>query len=217
MRKTCRIKSLFRALKKNFVLIVAVTVIVMLLGVLYAKLFVTPLYTSSVEVMVSDDSYTTPSTCIAFMKNDVVLQKVTESMEGKYTVSQIRSMLSFERVDDSMFVRITADTPSPEVSRQLCVAVADYTKETIMENTGVDNIIIVGTANTPVSASSPDLLLYGVAGAIIGFVICSIGVCIRALKDNTIKDKRTLTENFDLPFFGEIPAYDTDCDSGDRG
>lgn len=217
MRKTGKLKSLFQAIKKNFILIIAVTVIVMLLGVLYAKMLVTPLYTSSVEVMVSESSGAETADCIVFMQNDVVLQKVTENLEGKYTLSRIKSMLTFEQVNDSSFIRITADTPSPEDSRQLCLAVAENAEKVIEETLYADALTIIGTANTPENASSPDVFMYGLAGAVIGLVICLIVVYVKAIRDNTIKDKHSVTENFDLPFFGEIPPFDTDSDYRNQG
>jgi len=235
-KTTIDLKSLFQVFKKNWVLIIAVAVIVMLLAVMYAKLFITPLYTSSIEVMVDNRNSTTnnptnsevlssqelTSTYIVFMKNDMVLKAATEEVNNKYpndrySLGQVRSMLNFSQINNAMFIKITADTPSAILSRDLCIAVAQQAEKAIEATMGIDTIKIVGTASTPKAPSSPNIALYGLIGAVAGFAGCFVILLILAMRDNTIKDKHTVKEYFDLPFFGEIPSFDTAKGSRDYG
>ncbi len=230
MRKSAvDLKSLFQVFKKNVVLLLLVSILMGMAGVFYAQLAITPLYTSSIEVMVDNrssgdvnptngeviSSQELTSTYIVFMKNDLVLKKATEDVNKKYpkgekySVGQVRSMLSFSQINDAMFIKITANTPSANRSKDLCIAVAKQAKKAIEETMGVDTIKIVGTANTPTSPSSPNVPLYGAAGLAVGFIGCYAILYILALRDNTIKDKHSLKEYFDLPFFGEIPSFNT--------
>ena len=41
-----------------------------------------------------------------------------------------------------------------------------------------------------------------------GFAVSYVAFYIRAVRDNTITGKNTIVENFDVPFFGEIPSFD---------
>ncbi len=232
VRKTVDLKSLMQVLRKNFVLIVLISVITLLGGVLFAKLAITPTYISSVKVYINNkvgdtdkmtqgdivSSQELVSTYLVFMNDTEVFQKVAEGMNGKYTVAQIKQMLSFEQVGDSTFISITAETPSPEDSQKMCELTSSHAKTIIESITKIQNIEIYGTANTPEKPASPNIAMYALLGFIIGFAVSYIVFYIRDTKDDTIKGKSTILENFDIPFFGEVPSFDeTDKGSGSYG
>lgn len=224
MRKTTiDLKSLFHVFKKNCVLIIAVAIIVMLAAVVYAKTLVTPLYKSQIIIMIDNrnseeetptvgdvtSSQQLTATYMAVLEDNVVIEKAREALDGRYTVPQIKNMVDVSQVNDAMIIKITADTPSPEDSRALCNAIAEAGEKEIEAMLNIDNIKIVGEANTPVTPSSPNVTMYGLIGAVLGFGACYVILFILSIKDNTIKDKHTLKEHFDLPFFGEIPSFNT--------
>lgn len=228
MRKTIDLKSLLQVLRKNFVFIALISVITLLGGVLFAKLAVTPTYVSNVKIYINnkvgdtdkmtqgdiDSSQNLVSTYMVFMNDNEVFQKVAEGMKGKYTIGQVKSMLSFEQVGNSTFIRVTAETPSPEDSQKICDLTASNAKTIIESITKNQSIEIYGTANTPDKPASPNISMYALLGFIVGFAISFILFYIRAAKDNTIKGKNTILENFDIPFFGEIPSFDGAADKG---
>lgn len=221
MRKTVDLKSLLQVLRKNFVLIALISAITLLAGVLYAKLVVTPTYVSSVKIYVNNkvsdtekityndiiSSHELVSTYMVFMNDNVVFQKVAEGMDGKYSVSKVKSMLTFDQVGDSTFIRITAESSSPEDSQKLCSLTADNAKSIIESITHTQNVTIYGAADTPDRPVSPSIPMYALLGFIIGFVVSYIVFFIKAAKDNTIKGRDTILENFNIPFFGEIPSF----------
>ncbi len=224
MRKTTiDLKSLFQVFKKNWVLLVAVAIIGMLGAVIYAKTLVTPLYKSQISIMIDNriSNETNPTvgevtssqqlaaTYMTLLDETVILEQAEEAMDGKYTVSKIRAMTDFTQVNDAMIIRITAETPSPDDSKALCDAIAKYGEIEIEKLYKVDNVGIVGTANTPVAPSSPNITMYALVGTVLGFGICYVVLFVLSMRDNTIKDKHTVKENFDLPFFGEIPSFTT--------
>lgn len=222
MRRNMDLKSLFQVVKKNFVMILAISLIMLLAGVLYAKLAITPMYTTSVKLFVKNkvgdtETITTGditssqnliSSYMVFMNDNEVLQKVTEGMEGKYTLLQIRNMLSFEQIQDAMFIQITAESPVPEDSQRLCTLAAANAKTVIEAATETQNINIVGTADTPDRPSSPNIAMYGLLGLVIGFLGSFLVFYFLMARDNTIKGKRTILDYFDVPFFGEVPSFD---------
>ena len=124
MHKNVDLKSLLQVLKKRFVMIALISVIAMLAGVLFAKLVITPTYVSSIKIYVNNkvgdtdkmtqgdiaSSQELISTYMVFMNDNEVFQRVAEGMNGKYSANKVKSMLSFEQVGDSTFIRITAES-----------------------------------------------------------------------------------------------------------
>ena len=225
MRKTTiDIKTLFQVFKKNWAIIIASAIILMMGAVIYANTLVTPMFTSQIDVMIDNrlsnevnptvgevtSSQQLTATYMTVMENEqVVLKKVQEAMNGKYTVGQIKSMIKLSQVNDSMIIRIKATTPLPEDSSSICDAIAKFGEAEIETTLNIDNINILGSASTPLAPSSPNVTMYGLVGAVLGFAISYVIVFVLALRDNTIKDKHSVKEHFDLPFFGEIPSFNT--------
>lgn len=229
MHKNVDLKSLLQVLKKRFVMIALISVITMLAGVLFAKLLITPTYVSSVKIYVNnkvDDtdkitqgditsSQELISTYMVFMNDNEVFQRVAEGMNGKYSANKVKSMLSFEQVGDSTFIRITAESYSPEDAQKLCSLTAENAKKIIESTAKVQNIEIYGTANTPDRPVSPVISMYALLGFIVGFIVSYTVFYVKAFRDNTIKGKNTVIEHFDVSFFGEVPSFD-EPDKGAR-
>lgn len=229
MHKNVDLKSLLQVLKKRFVMIALISVIAMLAGVLFAKLVITPTYVSSVKIYVNNkvgdtdkmtqgditSSQELISTYMVFMDDNEVFQKVAEGMNGKYSARKVKEMLSFEQVGDSTFIKITAESYSPEDAQKLCSLTAENAKKTIESTTKLQNIEIYGTANTPDRPASPSIFMYALLGFLVGFLISYVVFYIKNAGDNTIKGKNTIVELFDIPFFGEVPSFD-EPDKGAR-
>ena len=222
MHKTVDLKSLLQVLRKYFILIASISIITMLSAVLYAKVAVTPLYVSSIKVYVNNkasesekmttgdimSSQELVASYMVFMDDNAVYQLVAEAMDGKYSVSRIKSMLSFEQIGDSSFIRITAQSPSAEASQKICTVTAENAKTVIESVTKIQNVEVYGTANTPVAPSSPNLLMYALLGFLLGFAVTYFILFIRIAKDKTIKGKETILAHYTVPFFGEVPSFD---------
>ena len=221
--KSINLKSLVAVFKKNLVFILLSSIVFAIGGVVFAKTMVTPLYGSSIEIFVNNkitdqniisssdisSSQQLTSTYIVFMKNDAVMSKVVEDMGGKYTISRLRNMLTFSQINDAMFVKVEAKTPSADDSRDICMSVARNAKQVIEAITKVENIEIVGTAKTSTVPASPNLSLYAVLGFLIGLIGSFAIFYILAYKDTTIKDKESVLEIINAPFFGEIPSFNS--------
>ena len=226
MKKSVDLQSLLFVFKKYFIWILLITIIVGVVGAFGAKILITPLYSSSIEVFVNNKAGQTDSTStitnsdiqtsqeltatyIVFMKNNEVLGAVQKEMninypDMRYSAKQIKKMLSFEQINDSMWIKITALTPDKKYSQALCESVATNAMKVIKKTTGVENIKVVGTATLADSASSPNIPMYAILFAVVGFVVSYIIFYLSVSHDNTIDDKTTI-ENMGLAFFGEIP------------
>lgn len=223
MDKSINLKSMLAVFRKNLIFILLASVIFSIGGVVFAKMFVTPMYSSSIEIFVNNkatdqniisnsditSSQQLTSTYIVFMENDAVMGKVLEDMNGKYTISRLRNMLTFSQINDAMFVKVEAKTPSPDDSREICISVAKNAKQVIESITKVENLEIVGTAKTSTVPASPNLSLYAVLGFLLGFVGSFAIFYIFAYRDTTVKDKDSVLEIVNAPFFGEIPSFGT--------
>ena len=227
MRKEFNLKNILNVLRKQAKYIIIITVAATVAAILIAVLLIKPQYTSSIEVMVNNkasdgtgittsdivSSQELTSTYIVFMRNDEVLKQVAEDLGGKYSLGQIRGMLSYSQINDAMFIRITAVAPDPADSRDICTSVAQNAKRVILNTTEVDNLKIVGTANMPNSPSSPNVPLFAVTGFIAGLVISFIIFYAVAASDNTIKDKGSLELRYGFPIFGDVPSFDQNSNS----
>lgn len=189
----------------------------------YTCLFVTPQYQAEVTIYVNNTrsnqqvEYLTESnlsasarlvtTYINILKSDRVLSEAVEVLEGRYSIEQLRWILSASQVENTEMFRLQITTPDPNEAAAVANVVADVLPDAISEIIEGTSARIVDYATVPTHRFSPSYAKNAVIGALIGAVLGIASITIGVLMDVRIKVEEDITDSFDIPILGRIPTF----------
>lgn len=202
-----------------FIILITVLVAGMALG--YARFFVTPRYSSSVQFYVNNDresyqgyydaSQLTAATYLAesymvILKGKPVLNAVLEETGLPYSVGYLRSIVSTDTVNGTEIFEVIVTCPDPEEAALIANAFAVVLPEKIAEVVDGSSVRLVDYAEVVYSRVFPSYKMYALVGAIIGFVLSVVVVLIKEFMDDGIKSEEYLTYAYaEIPLLAVIP------------
>ncbi len=189
----------------------------------YTKTQIAPTYESTTKIYVNNSEINVGNLSIsasdlsASMKlvdvYDVILKTkdtldiVIQQAGLPYDYLTLKSMLSSSAVNSTQVFQVTVTSTSPEEAQLIAATIGQVLPEVI------GNIIVKADARViehaiyPSFRSSPSYSRNAIMGALGGFVVMVVILCILELTDNTIKSDEDITGLTDLPFLARIPDF----------
>ena len=193
-------------------------------ALVYTANFITPLYRASVTVYVNSvkanqqvdyisasnlaTSQQLVNTYVNIIRSDTVLEKVVENAGLGYTAAQIRGMMTAAQVDETELFTVFISHPDPEMAAKIANAVANVAPGEIEEFVEGSSTKIIDYAKVPTSRYTPSYRKNTLLGGIVGVFLALLYVTLLYLLDVRIKSEEDLTQLFDLPMLGQIPAFE---------
>ena len=225
-RKTSSIQDnisvmfILNLLKKGWKLMV----IFMLLGAAasYAisTYFITPMYSSNLSLYVlSSSSIGTNSasdinfssrlarTYIIILKEQTVREQVANKLHTKISSGQLSNMVTFEAVDDTEVIKISATSSDPELSAEICNVYGSVAPEVLQRVVKAGSVEIIGKARASGSPISPNIRTNTLYGAIAGVAAAIMIVLLRVLIDNTVQSEEEFKRIVGIPVWASIPSF----------
>ena len=209
-----------KAIWKKLWLVILVTALLGGAAYVGTKLFIKPTYRSSFTAYVNNkkeielnsltnqDIQASKSLAHTFeevLKSKSVLVKSAELADVDYSYSQLRKIVTTSISNETEIITVNVDTKSPELSYELAEAVRknalDYTAE-IIEGSSMK---IIDYPEVPSGIYSPSYTRYALIGALAGFVITALIICIKQYFNDRIQDENELAEHYNLAVVGVIP------------
>lgn len=223
------LKAYAEKLLKNWLIIVLCCVIGVSAAFIYSEFFATRIYQSSVKMSVRESDWSQGITnsgievagemienCFVVLEDEVMFNKVAKTvnqeLETDYSAKQIKSWVSYSRVGESVFFKVTVRTSDPELSAVVCNAVVALAPEMIVEYVANIPVIPVDDAKINYNPVSPNTS----KNVILGFLVALVLVCgvifLFVYFDKTVSDEEKLKERYDISILGVIP----DVNSGSK-
>lgn len=193
-------------------------------ALVYTANFITPLYRASVTVYVNSvkanqqvdyisasnlaTSQQLVNTYVNIIRSDTVLEKVVENAGLGYTAADIRGMMTAAQVDETELFTVFISHPDPEMAARIANAVANVAPGEIEEFVEGSSTKIIDYAKVPTSRYTPSYRKNTLLGGIVGVFLALLYVTLLYLLDVRIKSEEDLTQLFDLPMLGQIPAFE---------
>jgi capsular exopolysaccharide synthesis family protein len=167
---------------------------------------------------------------VVVLSNDVVMEEVGAVLLNDYStdvVSEyfpiderdgrqyikaryIKGYFNISPVDETEVLKITATTPNPQLSADMCNAMADVAPSFLKRVVGAGSVEAIGAAVAPDSKAYPNNEANAVKGGVVG-IVAVLGIfVVMLLLDTRIRDTDSFRERFDNPVMGEIPLISTD-------
>lgn len=222
------LKEFFQLIFKQIWIIVLCVIVIGLGTGVITVYCIQPKYQSSISFLVvyatpgnvsgstanSDLTYSrnVVSNCVEILDTGNFYKELQDNMEIEVGVTELSNAISYAVTSDTPVIRITATTDSAEKSLVIAEKIGDIMADYVMEKYPQpgENRMGINVIDSPVLASaqsSPNvalnLFISFVAGAILGVML----VLIVDRFDTRIKGEKDITDKYNLPILGTIPAF----------
>ncbi|NMA23679.1 MAG: lipopolysaccharide chain length-determining protein [Spirochaetales bacterium] len=218
--------SLWKAIRKNLVLILLLAVVLAGVGFGVSKLLPKKYSTFTTMLLGRPEEYTSVSqdgiriddvnlnqkligTYGEFIKSRNVTMEVIENLGLDMTYEQMKSKVNVNRLKDTEMISIEVTDTIPLRAKDIANEMADIFRVKIAEALKINNIQIVDYAIVPNNPVSPKLRRNTALGGMLGLFLGVSIVVLKAILDTSIKTADDITEYLGLPVLGMIPRDET--------
>ncbi|MGG5370372.1 YveK family protein [Enterococcus sp. AZ196] len=236
MEDTLRLNELFQILKKNLRMILGTTIVGIVIAAITTFFLLTPKYDSSAQMIVQNKqaengngnlqndingNVLMVNTYKDMIKGDIVIDAVQKNLqeEYQYTYSnkELKEMIEVEQTQNSQMFQIIATSSEPRKAATIANVTATTFQEIAEEVLEVTKVTITSKGVIPTESVFPNNLLNLLIGALLGVIVGVVGAFISELLDDTVKDRRFVSENLDFPILGAVSEIDPDELIANRG
>lgn len=226
---TIDLRQLFEIVRRNLLLIVAVTVLFAAGGYLGTTFLITPQYEASAMLIVNsregqqlqgsvtNDSLNSAKQLVetysVILKSDTVLDQTIEDLNLPLTYDQLAAKVSITAVNDTQVMKITVQDADVNLAKDIVSNIVEQAPDVIINTVKAGSVEVVSDASAnpdPVSPSkSRNTALAGILGCIL-----VVGILfMKSLFNNRIMTESDISQKLALPILGVIP----DSALGDNG
>ena len=226
---TIDLRQLFEIVRRNLLLIVAVTVLFAAGGYLGTTFLITPQYEASAMLIVNsregqqlqgsvtNDSLNSAKQLVetysVILKSDTVLDQTIEDLNLPLTYDQLAAKVSITAVNDTQVMKITVQDADVNLAKDIVSNIVEQAPDVIINTVKAGSVEVVSDASAnpnPVSPSkSRNTALAGMLGCIL-----VVGILfMKSLFNNRIMTESDISQKLALPILGVIP----DSALGDNG
>lgn len=216
--------------KKKVWLIIAI-VWGLAMGVLYTKYMVTPMYTSSVRVVLSKPTteiasglYGTTENVITqsditlnqsliatygeIMKSRKIATTVIDNLSLHMNYATLINSLDVSSVKNTDVIKLSVTVAEPELAAEIATEVVNVFTEEIVKIYNIKNISIIDEAEVNYSPVNVNYTKNAIIFAMVLFILVAIVIFLIYYFDNTIKSKDEIEKLLDVPVLAVIPMID---------
>ncbi len=217
---------LFNAAFRRWPFVLGAAVLGAVVMLLYTMFLVTPLYSSTASVYISNKvAYNTNSESVditdvyssealvpvysSIVGTNTALEKVAKSCGLPYTAKQIASMLYTEQIEDTAVLKLTVVNPNPEHSSLLANAVATTAISEITKFAPGSSAYIIDAAEMPEAPFSPSVKKNVLLGFIAGAMAVIAVAVVMELLDTKMKNDEDFARITGAPVLGRVSLMGT--------
>ncbi len=221
------LEKIFWTLKKKVIYIFLCTVLLGLLGGVYASCTSTSYYMAQITFYVySNPDYITDSSVnigssdisqaknlissyMQILKSRTFLEKVQEATGTTYSTEYLKTRISARAVENTAAFTVSVIDADPVMAMEIANAIGDLAPAEIIRIVKSGGLEVLDDAQLPtVPYQSTSVLKYVVLGAAAGFVLSAAWFVVRSLMDTTVRRKYEIEDLFTIPILGDVPQME---------
>lgn len=145
-------------------------------------------------------------TYMAVIRSNKVLDAVLERLDNpRLTTAAISASLSMGSVSGTGLLRISSTTPDPQLSMDICNAVASIAPHEIIRVVGAGSLEVVDYAELPKGPNSHNTMRNAMLGGMAGGVLACGLLVLMFLLNQKLTESKELTDMYTPPLLGVIP------------
>ena len=222
--------ELFSTWKKNIWKILIFGILSFVLFYLVTVFFITPKYSSTVDILVSQKSnedsqteYTQQQANLQAIKTykdilekDVILKPVLKQVQTKNnyagSLAALKDSVTVANEESSQIISVKATDSNSYIAADIANTVGKVFTEKIKKMMNVNNVIVVTKAVASSRPISPDKRLISIIGFLVGIFLGIVFYGVKGYTDKTIKSSSFITDELHLTNLGKIYHVKSDKD-----
>lgn len=216
------LSEIFEALKKRWIMIVAITVVATLISGVLSFFVIDPVYETSTKLFIGKEE----SDETAYNTNDIqmyqkLLQTYAQAIKTRDLVGRAINGLSYDLeaenvvealtvtpVTDTQILQIKYQSKDPQEAKDVLKNITEEFITTSKELVSNGNVKVIEEVQLPENPISPNKKMNIAIAFLLGLMV-SVGlVFLIEYLDNTYKSKEQLEKELDIPVLGTIPDVD---------
>ena len=217
------LSEIFEALKKRWIMIVAITLTATIVSGIISFFVIDPVYETSTKVFIGKDE----SDDAAYNSSDInmyqqLLQTYAQAIKTKDLVNRAISGVNYDELEASdvvnnltvnpitstQILEIKYKSKNPKEAKDVLKNVTDEFIVTAKELVPNGNVRVIEEVELPENPVSPNKMMNIAIAFLLGIMI-SVGlVFLLEYLDNTYKNKDQLEKDLGIPVLGAIPDVD---------
>lgn len=206
--------------KSKVALIIGITLLIVILGNLYAMFLRVPVYKSSSTIVIASNDTNSANMQVDITVNQKlvgtykeivtsrsVVEQVIKDLDLKYSYEELSSNILVEAVQNTEVLKISVLDKNAELAPKITSMLSEVFKEEVMEIYNLKNVKVLDSASTPTGADNvnfvKDEIIYFGLGMIASFML----VFIMFYFDKNIRSVEQVESRVGLPILGTIPVY----------
>lgn len=217
------LSEIFEAIKKRWIMIVAITLATTIISGLVSFFVIDPVYETSTKLFIGKEE----SDETAYNTNDIqmyqkLLQTYAQAIKTRDLVGRAIDDLHYDLeednviegltvtpVTDTQILQISYKSKDPEEAKEILKSITQEFITTSKELVPNGNVKVLEEVQLPEDPVSPNKTMNIAIAFLLGFMV-SVGlVFLLEYLDNTYKNKEQLEKDLDIPVLGTIPDLDT--------
>ena len=238
MDKEINIQELIEVILRRWWLVVAMVIVFGASFFAYNKYMVEEQFTSYGSVYVSNKaqqvitSYTDNNTANlydlttsnmlvdtykAILSTNNFFEIVKKNTDIPYTIDSLKTMVSYDSIDETGIIQVYATAFSPKEAQKLCAAVLEYANHAIMDIVEAGSVKTIDDATLPKGHSYPNVTRNTLLGMILGGLLACAIILLIYYFDVKIKSVEEIESRTGIVVLGTIPNIDTARNSRNGG
>ena len=217
------LKELLRYTYRKKFIIIATTLVIVLISMIYFGFIQKPNYVSSTTLIltgfsnnsekdttINNNDLTINSKLVTtyqeITKTRKVLNQVIDNLKLDYSASELADHISVTGVTNTEIIKISVSDEDPELAADIANEIAVIFSAEVKEIYNLSNISILDKAEVATTPSNISFIKATIIAFIVGFFL-SVGIVfIIFYFDNTVKSVEQLEKKFDVPILGTVPT-----------
>lgn len=144
------------------------------------------------------------------------LAGVAADMNNRYSVSELKGMISMKSVNETEILEITVLGKVPEDIYQICHSVLLRASDELVRVINAGSVKILDDGYIPTSPVSPNVKGDTLLAALVGVVLGALFILLLELFDTRVKSREDIIQKYEEPLLGEIPILIPTSAEGDN-
>lgn len=216
--------DLYVLIRRNLWLVLLFCMIGILGGYTFSSFIISPKYDSQISFMlvtndsdsIGDDnaglSYakSVVQNCIDIMSKNIYLQKVSDTLKEEdvvITAQELSNLITYSTTSSSSSINALITTKTAEKSFKIAQAIDTVTAEHLSSIYAKIKVVTQQNPTLATEPSSPNILLYTIAGLIVGGAAIIIVLLVFTFANIRVNDEEKLIAEFSLPIMGVVTNF----------
>ena len=188
---------------------------------IYTQVFVEPLYrsdgtlyvnaqrTQDIDITQGDmnSSQALVKTYQEILSRRTFLSQVSADLDGRYSASQLKSMISYSAVNDTQILEVKVVGKVPEDVYAICHSILTHAPDELIRVINAGSVKILDDGQVPKAPFSPNVKQNSLVALLLGIGVGAGIILLWELFDTRIKSREDISKKFPEPLLGEIPAF----------